>query len=85
MFAKTIENPGYEVVLSRFSTIWKVKGDKIYRGYEITQLADETHTKAMNSYAERNYKKVSYIRRKTLIFAQRLNNLKTTISNERFS
>jgi len=53
LFAKTIENPDVEVVLARFSTIWEVKDNKLYRGYEISQLADETHAKAMDSYAER--------------------------------
>jgi hypothetical protein len=53
LFAKTIENPDVEVVLARYSTIWEVKDNQLYRGYEISQLADETHKKAMDSYAER--------------------------------
>jgi ketosteroid isomerase-like protein len=53
LIAKTIENPDTEIVLARFSTIWEIKDDKLYRGYEISQLADETHAEAMDSYAER--------------------------------
>ena len=53
LFAKTIENPDIEIVLARYSTIWEVKDNKLYRGYEISQLADETHTKAMDSFTER--------------------------------
>jgi len=53
LFANTIENPDSETVLARFSTIWEVKDNKLYRGYEISQQADENHEKAMNSYAER--------------------------------
>lgn len=53
LFGNTIENPDSEVALARFSTIWEVKDGKLFRGYEISQQADETHTKAMGSYAER--------------------------------
>ena len=53
LFANTIENSDNEIVLARYSTIWEVKDNKLYRGYEISQLADENHDMAMNSYAER--------------------------------
>lgn len=53
LYANTIENPDNEIVLARFSTIWEVKDGKLYRGYEISQLADESHGKAMDSFAER--------------------------------
>ncbi|BAO77431.1 nuclear transport factor 2 family protein [Winogradskyella sp. PG-2] len=53
LFVNTIENPDSEIVLARFSTIWEVKDNKLFRGYEISQFADETHTKAKDSYAER--------------------------------
>lgn len=53
LIAKTIENPDNEMVLARYSTIWEVKDNKLYRGYEISQQADENHVKAMNSFAER--------------------------------
>jgi len=53
LFVNPIENPDSEVVLARFCSIWEVKNNKLYRGYEISQLADENHEKAMSSYAER--------------------------------
>lgn len=53
LFANTIENPENEIVLARYSTIWEVKDNKLYKGYEISQLADENNNKAMESYAER--------------------------------
>jgi ketosteroid isomerase-like protein len=52
-FGYTIENPDTEVVLARFSTIWEIKDNKLYRGYEISQQADENHEKAMDSFAKR--------------------------------
>ncbi|WP_296384059.1 nuclear transport factor 2 family protein [Winogradskyella sp.] len=53
LFGNTIENPDSEQILARFSTIWEVEDNKLYRGYEISQQADETHAKAMDSFAER--------------------------------
>ncbi|MFP4846782.1 nuclear transport factor 2 family protein [Winogradskyella sp. PE311] len=53
LLANTIENPDTEVSLARFSAIWEIKDNKLYRGYEISQLADENHDKAMDSYAKR--------------------------------
>ncbi|WP_299113361.1 nuclear transport factor 2 family protein [uncultured Winogradskyella sp.] len=53
LFANTIENPDNEVVLAHFSTIWEVKDNKLYRGYEISQQADESDAESMASYAER--------------------------------
>ena len=52
LFANTIENPDAEIVLARFSTIWEIKDHKLFRGYEISQLADENNAKAMDSYAK---------------------------------
>ena len=52
LFGHTIENPDSEIVLAHFLTIWEVKGDKLYRGYEISQQADESDIKSMSSYAE---------------------------------
>lgn len=40
-FVNTIENPDEEIALAHFITIWEVKDDKLYRGYEISQLADD--------------------------------------------
>ena len=53
IFANTIENPDYEVILAHFSTIWEVKAGKLFRGYEISHQADENDSVSMISYAER--------------------------------
>ena len=53
LYANTIENPDFEVVLAHFSTIWEIKDSKLYRGYEISRQADENDSDSMNSYAER--------------------------------
>ncbi|MFD0862144.1 nuclear transport factor 2 family protein [Sungkyunkwania multivorans] len=37
---RTIENPDEEMPLAHFMTIWEVKDGKLYRGYELSQLAD---------------------------------------------
>ena len=52
LFGHTIEDPDSEIVLGHFSTIWEVKDDKLYRGYEISQQGDESDIKSMSSYAE---------------------------------
>ena len=52
LFGNTIENPDSETVLAHFSTIWEIKDDKLYRGYEISQQADENDLKSMSSYSE---------------------------------
>ncbi|MDG3582218.1 MULTISPECIES: nuclear transport factor 2 family protein [Galbibacter] len=38
---KAIETPDEEQPLAHFITIWECKDDKLYRGYEISQLADD--------------------------------------------
>ncbi len=53
LFANTIEDPNFEQPLAHYSTIWEVKDNKLYRGYEISQQANETDLECMNSYAER--------------------------------
>ncbi len=53
LFANTIENPDNETVLAHFSTIWEIRDNKLYRGYEISQQADESDEESMASYAER--------------------------------
>lgn len=35
---KTIENPREEMVLAHFMVIWEIKDDKLYRGFQISQL-----------------------------------------------
>jgi len=38
-FIKTIENPREEMLLGHFMVIWEVKDDKLYRGYQISQVS----------------------------------------------
>jgi len=38
-FVKTIENPREEMLLAHFSTIWQIKDDKLYRGYQMSQFS----------------------------------------------
>jgi len=37
-FVKTIENPREEMLLAHFITIWEIKDDKLYRGYQMSQF-----------------------------------------------
>lgn len=38
-YIKTIENPREEMLLAHFMVIWELKDDKLYRGYQISQLS----------------------------------------------
>ncbi|TCK69354.1 SnoaL-like protein [Winogradskyella wandonensis] len=40
-YARTIEDSSEEVLLAHFIAIWEVKDNKLFRCYEISQLADE--------------------------------------------
>ncbi|MEL4308423.1 nuclear transport factor 2 family protein [Joostella sp. CR20] len=46
---KTIENPDEEQPLVHFITIWEFKDEKLYKGYEISQLADDNQV-SLNSF-----------------------------------
>lgn len=37
-YVKTIENPREEMLLAHFFVIWEIKDDKLFRGYQISQL-----------------------------------------------
>ncbi|QED36864.1 nuclear transport factor 2 family protein [Antarcticibacterium arcticum] len=39
---RTVENPDEEIPLAHFICIWTFRDDKMYRGYQISQPADET-------------------------------------------
>lgn len=39
---KTVENPDEEIPVAHFIAIWKIKDDKLFKGYQISQPADET-------------------------------------------
>jgi len=51
VYATTIEHPDIEDALAHFITIWEVKDGKLYKGYEMSQLADDS-SESLNSYAE---------------------------------
>jgi hypothetical protein len=53
VYSTTIEQPDQEEALAHFISIWEVKDGKLYRGYEISQLADDS-SDSLNSYAEIN-------------------------------
>jgi predicted SnoaL-like aldol condensation-catalyzing enzyme len=38
-FVKTIENPREEMLLAHFITIWEIKDNKLFRGYQMSQLS----------------------------------------------
>jgi hypothetical protein len=38
-FVKTIENPREEMLLAHFVTIWQIKDNKLFRGYQMSQLS----------------------------------------------
>jgi hypothetical protein len=38
-FVKTIENPREEMLLAHFIVIWQIKDDKLYRGFQMSQLS----------------------------------------------
>lgn len=38
-YVKTIENPREEMFLANFITIWQIKDEKLYRGYQISQIS----------------------------------------------
>ncbi len=51
LYAKTIESSEEEIPLAHYTSIIEVKDDKMYRGFEISQLADIS-SESLNSYAE---------------------------------
>ena len=51
VYATTIERPEKEDALAHFISIWEVKDGKLYKGFEISQLADVS-SDSLNSYAE---------------------------------
>ncbi|WP_422104530.1 nuclear transport factor 2 family protein [Winogradskyella sp.] len=53
LYGSTIEDSRNEMVLGHFSTIWEVKDNKLFRGYEISQQADESDAKSMASYSKK--------------------------------
>ncbi|MES2543372.1 MAG: nuclear transport factor 2 family protein [Bacteroidota bacterium] len=38
-FVKAIENPNEEMLLAHFTVFWEVKEDKLFRGFQMSQLS----------------------------------------------
>ena len=38
-FVKTFENPREEMLLAHFMVIWEIKDDKLFRGFQMSQLS----------------------------------------------
>ena len=51
VFVSTIEDPENELPLANFISIWEVKDGKLYRGYEISQVADD-NIESYKSFSE---------------------------------
>ncbi|WP_053977875.1 nuclear transport factor 2 family protein [Mangrovimonas xylaniphaga] len=51
MYVHPIESPDEEEPMAHFITIWELKDGKLYRGHEISQLADESHP-SLKSFLE---------------------------------
>lgn len=41
-YVKTIENPREELPMAHFMAIWEIKDDKMYRGHQMSQPADDS-------------------------------------------
>ncbi len=52
IYVTPIENPDEEQPLAHFISIWEVKKGKLYKGYEISQLADEDPA-SVKTFSER--------------------------------
>mgnify|MGYP003612953342 CR=1 FL=1 len=50
-YGKTIENEDEETALAHYMCIWQIKDGKLYRGHQISQLADDLAI-AANSFSE---------------------------------
>ncbi|AXT19991.1 nuclear transport factor 2 family protein [Flavobacteriaceae bacterium AU392] len=53
LYVTPIEDTDNETALAHFITIWEVKDGKLYKGFEISQTADES-LHSLNSYSEIN-------------------------------
>lgn len=51
IYVTSIEKPEEEEALAHFISIWEVKDEKLYRGWEMSQMLDET-LENISSYSE---------------------------------
>ncbi|WP_108867326.1 nuclear transport factor 2 family protein [Aquimarina aquimarini] len=47
-FVRTIERPDKEEAVAHFITIWELKDNKLYKGYQISQQGDNTSENMMS-------------------------------------
>lgn len=51
---KTVENPEEEIPMAHFIAIWEIKDGKMFKGYQISQAADET-PENLSSFLSTNF------------------------------
>jgi hypothetical protein len=51
---KTVENPEEEIPMAHFIAIWEIKDGKLFKGYQISQAADET-PENLSSFLSTNF------------------------------
>jgi hypothetical protein len=51
---RTVENPDEEIPMAHFIAIWKIRDDKLFKGYQISQPADET-PENLSSFLSTNF------------------------------
>lgn len=51
---KTVENPDEEIPMAHFIAIWQIKDEKLYKGFQISQQADET-PENLSSFLSTNF------------------------------
>lgn len=52
-YVKTIENPEEELPMAHFVAIWEMKDNKLFKGYQISQQADDS-PENLSSFLESN-------------------------------
>lgn len=53
-YVRTVENPDEEFSMAHFIAIWEIKDGKMYKGYQISQPADET-PENLSSFLSTNF------------------------------
>jgi hypothetical protein len=38
-YVKTVENPREDILLAEFMVIWEIKDEKLYRGFQMSQIS----------------------------------------------
>lgn len=53
-YVRTVENPDEEISMAHFMAIWEIKDGKMFKGYQISQPADET-PENLSSFLSTNF------------------------------